>query len=68
MKDEFAFKITGVPVLLSFAELDAAMQHQFRYEVSHIENRIVMIFDRRQHGTMSCLGKMTVTDAIKKFQ
>ncbi|MDD3019785.1 MAG: hypothetical protein PHX61_02240 [Alphaproteobacteria bacterium] len=68
MKDEFAFKIAGVPVLLSFKELDAAMQHQFRYEVSHIENRIVMIFDKRRCGSISCLGKMPIADAIKKFQ
>lgn len=67
MRDEFAFKIAGENVLLSFAELDAAMQHQFGYEIVNIEDRLVQIFDKRQSGTNSYLGKMKVSDAVAKF-
>ena len=67
MREEFGFKIAGVPVLLSFSELDAAMQDRFKYEIVHIDSRICQIFDLRQHGTGSYLGKMTVADAVKKF-
>lgn len=67
MREEFGFRIAGIPVLLSFKELDAAMQHQFRYEIIHIEDRLVSIFDKRQKGTNSYLGKMRCEDAVKKF-
>lgn len=67
MREEFGFKIAGVPVLLSFAELDAAMRDQYEYEIVRIENRICQIFDLRQHGTGSYLGKMRVGDVMQKF-
>lgn len=67
MRNEFEFMIAGVPVLLSLKELDLAMQHQARFEVVNIEERLVSIFDKRQHGTNCYLGKMRVTDAVKKF-
>jgi len=69
--DEFEFRIAGVPVLLSFAELDAAMRGQFEYEIVSIENRLVEIFNTRlaaKHDQRSYLGKMRVPDALAKFR
>jgi hypothetical protein len=64
MHDEFEFMIAGIPVMLSFRELDKAMQHQMYCEVVDIENKIVSVFDTKQ-GT--CLGRMKVHDAVEKF-
>lgn len=71
MRQEFVFKIAGEPVLMSFAELDLAMRHQFDYEVRHIENRIVEIFDVRKltnTGSYTSIGKMKTGDAVIKFR
>lgn len=67
MREEFGFMVSGVPIILSFRELDEAMQHRFRYEIVNIEERLVSIFDKRQHGHNCYLGKMKCSDAVKKF-
>ena len=69
--DEYLIKVPGVPGMLTFADLDLAMQHRFRYEIVHIENRILEIFDTRQKtksGSFHSLGKIPCEEAIVKFK
>ena len=71
MKEDFKFRPVGTSLLLSFAELDAAMQGKFSEEIVIIDTRLCEIFDQyltSRHSKHSNLGMMPAKDIIAKFR
>lgn len=71
MRSDYKFRPIGTSLLLSFAELDAAMQGRFRNEIVVIDTKLCEIFDEHltnRHSKNSFLGRMTAGEIMLKFR